>query len=254
MRRSLVPALALGLTVLLTACGTADDAGPAPAASASASTAATVVADPVAAVRQGFDRSLEGTVKLDVLITVAGQNITMSSAVEPDTGRMTLHMKTPEPVTMVATKDAVYVQQDESDGKPWLKLDRDRLRPEGQLAQGLDLRAQAGILGGVVSAERTGDGRYTGVADSEKAVAAASSDSQRAALRRAFKVLKQKSVPFEATLDAEGRLTLLTYTFDTTAGVIKNELKLHSFGEPLAISAPQASETEDATADVYRFF
>ncbi|MFG3302683.1 hypothetical protein [Micromonospora chersina] len=251
MRRSLVPALALGLAALLTACGTADDAGPAPAASASAST---VVADPVAAVRQGFDRSLEQTAKLDVLITAAGQTITMTSAVEPDTGRMTLHMKTPDPVTVVVTEDAVYIRQDESDGKPWLKLDRDRLRPDGQLAQGLDFRAQAGILGGVVSAERTGDGRYTGVADSEKAIAAAGSESQRAILRRTFKVLKQKSVPFEATLDTEGRLTLLTYTFDTAAGAIRNELKLHSFGEPLAISAPQASETEDATADVYQVF
>ncbi|MCP3785697.1 hypothetical protein NLX85_20240 [Micromonospora sp. A3M-1-15] len=251
MRRSLVPALALGLAALLTACGTADDAGPAPAASASAST---VVADPVAAVRQGFDRSLEQTAKLDVLISAAGQTITMTSAVEPDTGRMTLHMKTPDPVTVVVTEDAVYIRQDDSAGKPWLKLDRDRLRPDGQLAQGLDFRAQAGILGGVVSAERTGDGRYTGVADSEKAIAAAGSESQRAMLRRTFKVLKQKSVPFEATLDAEGRLTLLTYTFDTAAGAIRNELKLHSFGEPLAISAPQASETEDATADVYQVF
>ncbi|MFG1659697.1 hypothetical protein ACGFIY_24505 [Micromonospora chersina] len=254
MRRSIVPGLALGLATLLTACGSAGDTGPAPAASASASTAITVVADPVTAVRQGFDRSLEQTAKLDVLITAAGHSITMNSAVEPDTGRMTLHMKTPDPVTMVVTEDAVYIRQDESDGKPWLKLDRDRLRPEGQLAQGLDFRAQAGILDGVVSAERIGDGRYAGVADSEKAIAAAGSESQRAILQRTFKVLKQKSVPFEATLDAEGRLTLLTYTFDTAAGAVRNELKLHSFGEPLAISAPQASETEDATADVYRVF
>ncbi|MET7968863.1 hypothetical protein [Micromonospora sp. NPDC005305] len=254
MRRSLVPALAVGLTALLTACGTADAAGPAPAASASASTAAPVVADPVAAVRQGLDRSLRETVTLDVLVTVADQTITMTSAVEPDSGRMTLHMKMPEPVTMVVTQDAIYIQQDESDGKPWLKLDRDRLRPEGQLAQGLDLRAQAGILGGVVSVERTGDGRYRGVADPEKAVAAARNETQRASLRKAFKLVKQKSVPFEVTLDAEGRLTRLTYTFDTAAGTIENEVKLHGFGEPLAISAPPESETEDAGADVYRFF
>ncbi|WP_433287791.1 hypothetical protein [Micromonospora sp. CA-244673] len=254
MRRSLVPALAVGLTALLTACGTAGDAHPAPAASAPASTATTVVADPVAAIRQAFDRSLERTVTLDVTISAAGQTVTMRSAVEPATGRMTLHMKTPEPITMAVTQDAVYVQQDESDGKPWVKLDRDRLRPEGQLAQGLEIRAQAGILGGVVSAERTGDGRYTGVADSEKAVAAATSESQRATLRNAFKVIRQKSVPFEVTLDAEGRLTMLTYTFDTAAGALGNELKLHSFGEPLAISVPPASETEDAAAEVYRYF
>ncbi|WP_189194514.1 hypothetical protein [Micromonospora fulviviridis] len=249
MRRSLVPALAVGLAALLTACGPSDDADPTPA-----STATTVAADPVAAVRQGFDRSLARTATLDVTITAAGQTITMRSAVDPDTGQMTLQMKAPDPVSMVATRDAVYVQQDKSDGKPWLKLDRDRLRPDGQLAQGLDIRAQVGILGGVVSAERADDGRYTGVADTDKAIAAAPSESQRAALRKVFKVLKQKSVPFEATLDAEGRLTLLTYTFDTAGGAIRNELELHSFGEPLAISAPPASETEDASAEVYRFF
>ncbi|MFI7071052.1 hypothetical protein [Micromonospora sediminicola] len=252
MRRSLAPALLGCLTALLTACGTTTDTASAPTTSASAS--APTTADAPAAIRQGFQRSLEKTLKMDVTIKAGNQTVTMRSAVEPATGAMTLDMRTPEPVSMVVTTDAVYVKQDASDGKPWMRLDRSRLRPDGQLAQGLDVRAQAGILGGVVSAEPAGDGRYTGVADPEKAIAAASSDAEKATLRNAFKVLKTKTVPFEATLDAEGRLTLLTYTFDTAAGKIDNEMKMHSFGEPVSITAPPASQTEDAAAEAYRFF
>lgn len=255
MRRSLAPALAVCLAALLTACGTTDTASdPASAPSTSASATAATAAEAPAAIRQGFQRSLEKSVKMDVTIKAGNQTVTMRSALEPATGGMTLDMTTPEPVRMVVTADAVYVQQDESDGKPWLKLDRKRLRPEGQLAQGLDIRAQAGILGGVVSAEPAGDNRYTGVADPEKAVAAASSESERATLRNAFKVLKTKSVPFTATLDDQGRLALLTYTFDTAAGKVENEMKMHSFGEPVTITAPKASETEAAAAEMYRFF
>ncbi|MET7833428.1 hypothetical protein ABZS44_11425 [Micromonospora sediminicola] len=252
MRRPLAPALLGCLTALLTACGTTTDTASAP--TTSASTSASTTADAPAAIRQGFQRSLEKTLKMDVTIKAGNQTVTMRSAVEPATGAMTLDMRTPEPVSMVVTTDAVYVKQDASDGKPWMKLDRSRLRPDGQLAQGLDVRAQAGILGGVVSAEPAGDGRYTGVADPEKAIAAASSDAEKATLRNAFKVLKTKTVPFEATLDAEGRLTLLTYTFDTAAGKIDNEMKMHSFGEPVSITAPPAAQTEDAAAEAYRFF
>ncbi|QLQ35616.1 hypothetical protein [Micromonospora robiginosa] len=256
MRRSLVPALAVSLTVLLAACGTstdpASDPGAAPSASASASTP--TAAEAPAEIRQGFQRSLEKSVRMDVVIKAGNQTVTMRSALDPATGGMTLDMATPEPVSMVVTADAVYVQQDKSESKRWLKLDRKRLRPDGQLAQGLDIRAQAGILGGVVSAEPAGDGRYTGVADPDKAVAAASSESERGTLRNAFKVLKTKSVPFEATLDDAGRLTLLTYTFDTAAGKVDNEMKMHSFGEPVTVTAPKASETEPAAAEMYRFF
>ncbi|MFG1678270.1 hypothetical protein [Micromonospora sp. NPDC049282] len=259
MRRSLARALAVCLAALLTACGTtttsdiATDGPSAPSASAPSASAPTAAEAP-AAIRQGFQRSLEKTVRMDVTIKAGNQTVTMRSALEPATGGMTLDMTTPEPVSMVVTADAVYVQQDEKDGKPWLKLDRARLRPEGQLAQGLDIRAQAGILGGVVSAQSAGNGRYTGVADPDKAVAAASSESERATLRNAFKVLKTKAVPFTATLDDAGRLTLLTYTFDTAAGAVDNEMKMHSFGEPVTITAPKASQTEAAAAEMYRFF
>ncbi|MFI2712409.1 hypothetical protein ACH495_20010 [Micromonospora sp. NPDC018662] len=252
MRRSLAPVLTVCLAALLTACGTATtDTAAAPAGPASAATSA---ADPVAAVKQGFGRSLEKSARMNVVIKAGNQTVTMQSAVEPASGAMTLDMKTPDPVSMVVTADAVYVKQDESDGKPWVKLDRKRLRADGPLAQGLDIRAQAGILGGVVTAEAAGDGRYTGAADADKAIAAASSEAERATLRNAFKVLKDKSVPFQATLDTEGRLTRLTYTFDTAAGKIENELTMHGFGEPVTITTPKASETEPASAEMYRFF
>ncbi|SCG42530.1 hypothetical protein [Micromonospora humi] len=254
MRRSLAPALAVCLTALLTACGPTTDNDSTPADSGSASASASTAADPVAAIRQGLGRSLEKTARMDVTIKAGEQTITMRSAIEPATGAMTLDMKTPDPVSMVVTADALYVKQDEPDRKPWVKLDRKRLRPDGPLAQGLDVRSQAGILGGVESAQSAGDGRYTGVADAEKAVAAASTEGERKTLRNAFKVLKNKSVPFQATLDPEGRLTLLTYTFDTAAGTIENEMKMHGFGEPVRIDPPKASDTEAASAEMYRFF
>ncbi|NJP35067.1 hypothetical protein [Micromonospora thermarum] len=78
-----------------------------------------------------------------------------------------------------------------------------------------------GILGGLVSAEPAGDGRYTGVA---------------------------------ATVDAQGRLTFFSYTFDTPAGRITTEMKLHSFGEPVTVKAPPASRTMNAPDQVYELF
>ncbi|MEV1145458.1 hypothetical protein [Micromonospora sp. NPDC049799] len=253
MRRRLIPALALGLTALLAGCGTDTDspAGAAPSPSLTASSAAV---DPVAAITGSLARSVREPVRMDVTMGVGGQSLRLEAAVDPATEEMTVEMSGPESFTLIVSKDAVYLK-DETEDDAWMKLDRARLKPGGPLSQGLDIESQAGILGGVVSAQSAGDGRYTGIADLHKAAAAAGSDDQRESLESIAKLVKQPSaVPFEASIDAEGRLTALSYTVDMPTGSMKTEMTLHSFGEPVTITPPPASQTEDAPDSSYAFF
>ncbi|MGN9810310.1 hypothetical protein ACTMSW_13245 [Micromonospora sp. BQ11] len=252
MRRRLIPALALGLTALLAGCGT--DTGSPTGAAPAPSSAPGTAADPVAAVTGSLARSVREPVRMDVTLGVGGQSLRMKAAMDPATDEMTVEMSGPESFTLILARDALYMKN-ETEGDTWMKLDRARLKPGGPLSQGLDVESQAGILGGVVSAQAAGDGRYTGVADLDKAAAAAGTDAQRKSLKDIAKLAKQPStVPFEASIDAEGRLTTLSYTLDIPAGSMKTEMTLHSFGQPVTITPPPASQTEDAPDSAYAFF
>ncbi|MET8198571.1 hypothetical protein [Micromonospora taraxaci] len=253
--RRLIPAISIALAATLVAgCNTNSGT---PAASGSSAAPSASKLEPVAAVKQGMDRSLAGTLTLDASVKAGNQSVTVTGKM--DTAARTLQAtgKAPEPIEARIIGDTAYIKSDSADGgKPWMKIDLTKLRPNSSLRQSFDLKAQTGLIGGVVSAQEVGGGRYTGVADLEKAAAAASTDGgMRAGLESTAKLAKDpKAIPFEATVDADGRLTALSYTIATkTLGDLVSEMRMSDFGKPVTVEAPPAGETEAASADMYKF-
>lgn len=253
--RRLIPALSIALAVtLVSGCGT--NSGDPAASSSSAAPAASKV-EPTAAVKQGMDRSLAGPLTMDASVKAGNQSITMSGKMDPAARTLHLTGKAPEPIEARLIGDAAYLKSDSLDGeKPWMKIDLTKLRPNSSLRQSFDLKSQTGLIGGVVSAQEVGGGRYTGVADLEKAAEAASSEAgMREGLESTAKLAKDpKAVPFEATLDADGRLTALSYTIATKKlGDLVTEMRMSDFGKPVTVDVPPASDTEAASEEMYKF-
>ncbi|MFC3502769.1 hypothetical protein ACFOOK_17560 [Micromonospora krabiensis] len=252
--RRLIPVLCVVFAAgLVAGCDTTsgENAG-APSASA------TPAPDPVTAVRQGMDRSLAGTVTMDASMKAGNQAMTLSGKMDPGARVLLVTGTAPEPIEARLIGETAYIKMDSLDGdKPWMKLDLTKLRPGSSLRQSFDFTSQTGIVGGVVSAEATGEGRYRGIADLGKAAEAASTDAgMRQGLESSAKLAKDPTaIPFEATVDAEGRLTALSYTIATkTLGDLVAEMKMGGFGEPVRVSPPPADDTEEADETMYAFF
>ncbi|SIN32179.1 hypothetical protein [Micromonospora cremea] len=252
--RRLIPTLSIALAVALVAgCGTnsgGDSAAP-------ASAPATSKADPVTTIREAMDRSLAGTVTMDASVKAGTQSITLSGKMDPASRAVQVTGNAPEPMEARLIGDAAYIKSDSLEGeKPWMKIDLTKLRPTSSLRQSFDIKAQTGIIGGVVSAQEVGDGRYTGTADLSKAAEAASADGgTREGLESSAKLAKDpKAIPFEATVDADGRLTALSYTIATkTVGDLVTDMRMSGFGEKVSVAAPPANEIEAASAEMYKF-
>ncbi|MGC4745567.1 hypothetical protein ACLQ28_07880 [Micromonospora sp. DT201] len=256
--RRLIPTLTIALAVALVGgCGTKSD-DPVADAPSSAAAPATSKLEPVAAIKQGMDRSLAKSLTMDASVKAGNQSITLSGKMDPATRAFHISGKAPEPMEARLIGDAAYIKSESLDGeKPWMKLDLTKLKPNSTLRQSFDMKSQTGIIGGVVSAQEASGGRYTGVADLGKAAAAASTDAgMREGLESSAKLAKDPTaIPFEATLDAEGRLTALSYTIATkTLGDLVTEMRMSDFGKPVTVEAPPASETEAASAEMYKYF
>ncbi|MEV1316125.1 hypothetical protein AB0J14_08575 [Micromonospora arborensis] len=254
--RRLIPTLSIALAVaLVSGCGTnSDDKG----ASAPSAAPATSKLEPVAAVKQGMDRSLAGQLAMEASVKAGNQSITLNGKMDPAARMFHITGKAPEPLEARLIGDAAYLKSESLEGeKPWMKLDLTKLKPNSALRQSFDMKAQTGIIGGIVSAQEVGEGRYTGVADLGKAAEAASTDAgMRDGLESSAKLAKDPTaIPFEATLDAEGHLTALSYTVATKSiGDLVTEMRMSDFGKPVTVEAPPASETEAASAEMYKYF
>ncbi|MEV4495546.1 hypothetical protein AB0J84_07560 [Micromonospora arborensis] len=255
--RRLIPTLSIALAVaLVSGCGTnSDDKG---ASAPSAAAPATSKLEPVAAVKQGMDRSLAGQLAMEASVKAGTQSITLNGKMDPAARMFHITGKAPEPLEARLIGDAAYLKSESLEGKkPWMKLDLTKLKPNSALRQSFDMKAQTGIIGGIVSAQEVGEGRYTGVADLGKAAEAASTDAgMRDGLESSAKLAKDPTaIPFEATLDAEGHLTALSYTVATKSiGDLVTEMRMSDFGKPVTVEAPPASETEAASAEMYKYF
>ncbi|PWR06763.1 hypothetical protein DKT68_21395 [Micromonospora acroterricola] len=251
--RRLIPTISIALAVALVAgCGpSSGDTAAAPSAPA------TSKADPVTTIRQAMDRSLAGTVTMDASVKAGNQSITLSGKMDPASKAIQVTGNAPEPMEARLIGDAAYIKSDSLEGeKPWMKIDLSKLRPGSSLRQSFDLKAQTGIIGGVVSAQEVGEGRYSGTADLGKAAEAASTDGgMREGIESSAKLAKDpKAIPFEATVDGEGRLTALSYTIATkTLGDLVTDMRMSGFGDKVSVTAPPANETESASEEMYKF-
>ncbi|MCX5069039.1 hypothetical protein OOJ91_24660 [Micromonospora lupini] len=253
--RRLIPTLSIALAAVLVAgCGTtSDDTG----GSGPSAAPATTKLEPVAAVRQAMDRSLAGTVTMDASVKAGNQSITLSGKMDPAAKAIHVTGNAPEPIEARLIGDAAYIKSDSLDGdKPWMKIDLNKLRPASSLRQSFDLKAQTGIIGGIVTAQEVSPGHYSGTADLNKAAEAAGPDGgMRDGLESTAKLAKDpKAIPFEATVDADGRLTALSYTIATkSVGALVTDMKMSGFGEQVSVTAPPAGDTEAASAEMYKF-
>jgi hypothetical protein len=244
--RRLIIANSLVLAALVAGCGTGNGT--------TWGTPATSAANPVAIIQQAMQRSLSSTLTIEASVKAGGVSIQLSSKADPKAKVLQVSGKTPQPIEARVIGNAGYLKMDSLNrGKPWTKIDLTKLKSTSSLRQSFDLQAQTGIVGGIVTAQQAGDGRYRGTADLEKAADAAGANvTMRHSLESGAKLAKDpKAVPFEATVDAEGRLTALSYTIATDLGDFVTDVRLSGFGKPLNVTAPPAAQVEEAAAEMY---
>jgi hypothetical protein len=244
----MIPTLPLALAALVAGCGT--DSGTGTTWTAPTTTAT----DPVATVQQAMQRSLSSTLTIKASVKAGGVSIELSSKADPKAKVLQVSGKAPQPIEARVIGDTAYLKMDSLKGaKPWTKIDLTKLKPGSSLRQSFDLQAQTGVVGGIVTAQKAGDGRYRGTADLEKAAEAAGDDAgKRDSLESGAKLAKDpKAVPFEATVDAKGRLTALSYTIATDLGDFVTAVRLSGFGEPVKVTPPPAAQVEKAADEMY---
>ncbi|MFI7597186.1 hypothetical protein [Actinoplanes sp. NPDC049681] len=148
--------------------------------------------------------------------------------------------------------EGLQAMMDLFSGKQWLRLDMSKVKSE-ELKVSIDnpdLTGATGLLGGVATAERKGD-VITGTLDVTKV----SGDSQlfgESAVKGADPA-QAKAVPYEATLDDEGRLAKLVLdmpkTGDSPAG--KWTVEVSGYGKASKQEAPPAAEVKEMPQSAY---
>lgn len=135
-------------------------------------------------------------------------------------------------------------------GGKWMRIDASKIGPNADRGLSeLDLPGNAAkVFNAVVDAEDAGGGRYTGTIDLTRAresMIATDDDLTRLADRA-------KAVPFEATVDDQGRLTRVTLTPDP--GKDSFEMTFTDWGKPRSPTEPPADEVTEAPSFVYEIF
>lgn len=251
--RRLITALSLVFVALAAGCGSGTEARWTAPASAPAISAA----DPVDVIKQAIQRSLSSTLTIQSTVKAGGLSIELAGKADPKAKVIQVSGKAPDPIEARVIGDAAYLKTKPAMGdKPWTKIDMTKLRPDSSLRQSFDLKTQTGIVGGVVSAEKVAEGRYRGTTDLTKAAEAAGANTtMRDSLESGAKLAKNpKAIPFEASVDPEGRLTALSYTIETSMGDFVTDVQMSGFGEPVTVTEPPADEVGEATDEMYRFF
>ncbi|MEV4134208.1 LppX_LprAFG lipoprotein [Dactylosporangium sp. NPDC049742] len=259
--RNVLLALALsGALTVTAACGDKnqnDNGGAAPAANGSTSAAASPTADARAELTSAFSK-LSGVAVTYTTTTdtgaVASSKLTGSSdpAKKANSGTMTITAQGQQlnGEVIVAGTD-LYLKLSLPipgvDPKKWMYIDgtKTSLSKLG-LGSPDDPANVKGLADTIVSAERTGTGTYKGTIDATKRnIPAAAAAAMLQQMGDAA-----KSVPFEATVNAEGYVTSLTVKMPGAGQVPPSTVTstFADFGKPVTISKPAATETQPAPA------
>ncbi|WP_422771737.1 hypothetical protein ACN28C_01000 [Plantactinospora sp. WMMC1484] len=104
----------------------------------------------------------------------------------------------------------------------------------------------------VVDVQKTGEGTYTGTIDLTRATGAGMINEDSVQLLGA----EATKLPFEAKLDAEGRLSTMTIKLPAVAGGTAHELTVSysDYGAASPATAPPASEVVEASPETYELF
>jgi len=258
--RRLIPVLVLAGALLVAGCATpsADQAAP-----PSQGTPPSPTADPrdaLTVVKESFQRSFDAkTFAMNVRISAgARQSAAMTAAADLAAGNLRIAMKAPLDMEIVKLDKDIFIKMSEQDGKPWLRLQVDKLRSTSSLRDSTDLTQHSGVLGGVKTAEKrdsaAGSTTYEGVADL-KLAAESGTGSAKSQMETLSRLARNASeVPYTATVDDQGRLIELSYTVVIPAGSTVSEIELTDLGKPVTITPPPAAEVADATEEHYAYF
>jgi hypothetical protein len=250
--------LALTGVLLVAGCATPAADPVAPPASSPSPTADT--RDAVTVVKESFQRSFDTkSFTMTARISVGEQqSLDMTARVDLAAEAMLISMEGLQTMELVRLRDELFIKAGQEGKKPYMRLEVGKLNKSSALRNSLDVTQHSGLLGGVVTAEKqdgaAGSVTYKGVADLKKAVEAAPA-AAKAQLEPASRMATNATaVPYSVTVDAEGRLTDLSYTIETSMGAMKSEIQMTALGEAVTIDRPAATDVEEATEEQYAFF
>jgi hypothetical protein len=242
-------------------------------ASASAGCSAksvTVAADPVAAVREAATAKLHSArVATSVTMTEDGKDqlYTGSGSFDLDKQIGVIVLNVPQsqtPVEEVITPATLYLRQVGREVK-WRRVDAAALPDGDTISAGytspvIDLALLRGVSAGAVhyagqsTVRGTAVAHYTGVLDLDSS-AAESSDPIRSDLLAASRSFTQKTIPFDAYLDGQGRVrrVVARFTFPAEAPAhgtvqIAATTDLYDLDEPVTVATPRAADLVSPTA------
>ncbi|GAA1806065.1 hypothetical protein GCM10009682_29880 [Luedemannella flava] len=256
-RRSFTTAaVGLGLALALAACGPADDnAGGAAPTTAPASPKDTLIAAAPASSGKSFSFTSTGAgAKGSGRVDPASKGNDLSFAYTDAELGFTMDMK-----FLVVDADAwVKITFENTDGltglpkypKKWMHLDKSKVTDtDGEYIFDPDPLSTSSVLKAIVSAEKAGEGDYSGTLDLTAAPDATIVDEE---------VLKDlgdaaKAVPFTATIGADGHLATLTVKVPKAG---KNKAytyteKYADYGTAKPVSAPAAGDAQEAPDSAY---
>jgi hypothetical protein len=271
----LVPLLALGLTACAGQSGS-DGTGPAAKQPADPKAALTASTEGLKAGNYSFTATIPGGTAADGVVHLPSRSASLTSTATVDGSAAKIQMLVVEPDRYTKMKIDLGNNQDLKDiqeyansddptmrklaeqfsamfdmfsGKYWMKVDTSKVTSK-DMSLGLDnpdLTGASAILANVATAERNGS-VIKGTLDASKAT----SDSQLLN-DSTFEGADVTALPYEATLDDQGRLTQLVLdapkTKDTAAG--KYTLTFDDYGAATAQQAPPKSQTKEATDEMY---
>lgn len=141
-----------------------------------------------------------------------------------------------------------------SSGK-YLHLDQSRVKDIEDLTVDFNNVDPAGsdlLIKAIVDVKKTGEGVYSGTVDLSKATEAGAVDE---AVVKALDA-GANALPFEAKLDAQGRLTELTIKIPAAGETEAHDLKItySDYGAATGPQKPAASEVEEAPEEAYQIF
>ncbi|MFF5229498.1 hypothetical protein [Dactylosporangium sp. NPDC000521] len=257
--RSVLLALALsGVLAVTAACGDKkDDGGVAPAAaSGSTSAAASPSADARTELIGAFKKLTGGTVAYTTATdtgAVASTKLTGFSdpANKTNSGKMTITTQGQQlTAEVIVVGTDLYLKVGAPipgvDPKKWMYVDGSKtsLSKLG-LGNPDDPANVKGLADAFVSVERTGTGAYKGTFDATKRQMPAAAGALLQQMGDAA-----KSVPFEATVNADGYVTSLTMQMPAAGQVPASTVTttFADFGKPVTISKPAAADVQPAPA------
>jgi hypothetical protein len=262
MRVSRLSTVALGLVAALSlgAVGCADSDTPNGAADNAADRPA-ARPDANAALAAAATNLGETTVKVDAQLGAAG---TITGALDRPNKRATMTMtyaaagKTMTLETIMIGTD-LFLKMDLGGAPPpgvdpgkWTHLDQTKLPANNSfgLRPGeFDPTGSAKFLKAAATAEWVDDHTIKGTIDLTKA------DGARGLTEENLSKLgaKAKSVPFEATIDDEGRLTRMVMDIPTAGGEPAGKITVNysDFGAPVSVAEPPADEVVEAPESMY---